>query len=47
MSEWNYVGAAYGLTWLAFAGYAVYLVARTRRARVRLEYLTPQAEVER
>jgi CcmD family protein len=47
MSEWNYVGAAYGLTWLVFAGYSLYLVARTRRARARLEHLTSFDEVER
>lgn len=32
MSEWNYVGAAFGLTWLVFAGYSFYLAGKVRRA---------------
>lgn len=31
MSEWTFVGIAYGLTWLTFAGYALALRARRRR----------------
>lgn len=31
MSEWTFVGIAYGLTWLTFAGYALVLRARRRR----------------
>ncbi len=33
MSEWNFIIAAYGVTWAVLAGYAVYL--RRRAARVR------------
>lgn len=33
MSEWGYVIAAYGLTWVVLAGYAAYLRVRSRRAR--------------
>jgi membrane protein implicated in regulation of membrane protease activity len=36
MSEWNYVGAAYALTWLVFAGYSLVLAGRVRRARRRV-----------
>lgn len=32
MSEWNFVGAAYGLTWVVLAAYWRYTVARARRA---------------
>lgn len=37
MSEWNYVGAAYGLTWLVFVGYAIFLAGKVRLAKRRLE----------
>ncbi len=47
MSEWNYVGAAYGLTWLVFAGYSVYLAGKIRRARRQLEAVARHAEVGR
>jgi hypothetical protein len=36
VSEWVFIGAAYGLTWLTLGGYALYLRARTRRARAEL-----------
>ena len=32
MSEWNYVVAAYVLTWVGILGYAVYVSRRLRRA---------------
>ncbi len=32
MSEWTYVNAAYGLTWITFAIYALSLRTRRRRA---------------
>jgi len=31
-NEWNYVIAAYVLTWVGIAGYAIRLVRLTRRA---------------
>lgn len=31
MSEWPFIYAAYGLTWITFAAYALYLRARRRR----------------
>ena len=37
MSEWVYVGAAFGLTWLTLGGYWLYLRARERSAREALE----------
>jgi len=36
MSEWYFVGAAYGLTWLGLTSFAIYLVWRGRRALRRL-----------
>jgi CcmD family protein len=47
MSEWNYIGAAYGLTWLVFAGYVVYLAGRVRGAERRLNDVLRHPEVER
>jgi CcmD family protein len=32
MSEWVYIGVAYGLTWTTLAGYAAYLLRRRARA---------------
>lgn len=32
MSEWNYIIAAYALTWIALVGYAVHLARRLRQA---------------
>ncbi len=32
MSEWSYVNAAYALTWITFAVYALSLWRRRRRA---------------
>ena len=31
MSEWSYIIAAYGATWILFGGYAAYLALRARR----------------
>jgi CcmD family protein len=31
-NEWNYIIAAYVVTWIAVAGYSFYLVRLTRRA---------------
>lgn len=36
MSDWNYISAAYAVTWVMLVGYAFYLSAR-RRAVVRAE----------
>lgn len=33
MSEWVFIGAAYALTWVMFAGYGVTLYRRLLRAR--------------
>ncbi|HEU4452753.1 MAG TPA: CcmD family protein [Longimicrobium sp.] len=43
MNEWNFVGAAYGLTWVVLAGYALYLNGRVRAAREALR----RVEVDR
>lgn len=32
MSEWNYIIAAYALTWITLLGYAAHLARRLRRA---------------
>lgn len=45
MSEWAYIGAAYGLTWATLATYGVYLVRR--RARAMRAYETGSSEQER
>ena len=37
MSEWAFVRAAYGLTWIVLAVYSVYLRRRRIQARSRLE----------
>ena len=37
MSEWPYVIAAYGLTWIVLGGYSVYLHVRAARARRALD----------
>ncbi len=47
MSEWSYVVAAYGLTWLVLAGYAAYVHGRVRRARRLLERAAEAVEVGR
>ena len=36
MNEWNFVWAAYGLTWAVLLGYGLYVRGRVRRARERL-----------
>jgi CcmD family protein len=45
MSEWNYVGAAYALTWLVFAGYSLVLARKVRGARRRVEAMARYPEV--
>jgi len=47
MSEWNYIWAAYGLTWLVLGGYAIYLGSKTRSERRRLERVLGTQEVDR
>jgi heme exporter protein D len=47
MSEWNYIWAAYGLTWLVFAGYGIYLTGKIRQARRRLDGVARHSEVGR
>jgi CcmD family protein len=42
MSEWNYVIAAYAVTWGVIFGYGLYLVARKRSARQRITALEQQ-----
>jgi hypothetical protein len=37
MSEWNFVAAAYGLTWLGLASFGIYLAKRWQRAGRRLQ----------
>jgi heme exporter protein CcmD len=37
MSNWYYVGLAYGITYFVLAGYAVYLIRRRARAQHALE----------
>ena len=32
MSEWNYIGASYALTWVTLAAFAVYVWRRARQA---------------
>lgn len=32
MSNWFYVGLAYGITYVALSGYAIYLIRRRARA---------------
>lgn len=39
MSEWSYIGAAYGVTWVALAAYGVYLARRRSRAAADLAKL--------
>jgi len=36
VSNWFYVGLAYGVTWAVLAGYGVYLVRRRSRAAAAL-----------
>lgn len=37
MSEWFYISAAYLVTWIVLAGYAVYLRSRRQRANAGLQ----------
>jgi len=39
MSDWVYVGAAYGLTWIGLAVYSLSVFARRRKAARNLEDL--------
>lgn len=32
MTEWTYIGMAYGLTWIVLATYTAYVRSRVRRA---------------
>jgi predicted MFS family arabinose efflux permease len=41
VSEWAYIGVAYGLTWAVLAAYAAYVVRRGRRAEAMLRELPP------
>ena len=36
MSEWNYIIAAYALTWIGILGYALHTARRLARAAARL-----------
>ena len=48
MSEWNYIVAAYAVTWIGIAGYAIHLARRVKRAAVELERVTSgRPETER
>jgi hypothetical protein len=47
MSEWAFVIASFGLTWMVLAGYAAYLQGRVRRAEGAMRDAILQAEVER
>lgn len=33
MSNWTFVGVAYGLTWIVLAGYALSIASRRRRLK--------------
>lgn len=44
MSEWGWVGTAYGLTWAVIVGYTLYLGVRSRRARARFERSVMETE---
>lgn len=44
MSEWKFVIAAYTVTWVAIAGYVLYLRGRTARARRELEAAARETE---
>lgn len=44
MSEWNYIVAAYLLTWAVLGGYALYIRSRERRARAGWRHLSQDEE---
>ncbi len=44
MSEWGFVIAAYAVTWVAIAGYVLYLRGRAARARRELEAAARETE---
>ena len=44
MSQWGYVVAAYALTWVVLAVYAVMVVRRARGAEARLRDLGTESE---
>jgi hypothetical protein len=37
MSNWSFVAASYALTWVVFAGYAVFVARQVSRARAAYE----------
>jgi CcmD family protein len=45
-SEWDYVMAAYIITWLVLIGYAIYVVRRLRAAERDREDIQQRLEVE-
>ncbi len=45
-SEWDYVMAAYIITWVVLAGYAIYVVRRLRAAERDREEIQQRLEVE-
>ena len=47
MSNMTYVAAAYILTWSCLGGFAIYLVARHRRAAERLADVASNTETHR
>lgn len=44
MSEWEFVIAAYAVTWVTIVGYVLYLRGRTARARRELEAAARETE---
>ena len=40
MSNWVFVGAAFGVTWAVILGYLIHLMRATRRSREALERAT-------
>ena len=46
MSEWNYVVAAYALTWATILGYALRLAVRLRRAAEDLDAVSATSGTE-
>ncbi|HKJ93546.1 MAG TPA: hypothetical protein VJ957_10270 [Longimicrobiales bacterium] len=45
-SEWNYIMAAYGITWVVLIGYGIHVVRRLRAARRDNEEMRRTLEVE-
>ena len=46
MSNWFYIGVAFGLTWAVLVAYFLYLGRRTRRAEEGLTRLSSNVEWE-